>query len=460
MIWGEVSLPACYDGFTTLRNCVLHGERRAVPVQLIAITLALAIPFAFAALRLARAVGGEYRHALATGCALAALFMGLVVLFCLQIMSAFTLFIGAWIASLAAITLAGGLSWRSLLSANIVALCFMTACGLIFFGHLTLAGLINPALTQHFVGSGDFGTRALFMAAAFVLASVFSFVLARMLHGAYPVSKSADAALRPLFLFVFLALGYEVLDVVPATLGIWFARMPFFLFGGTFLLMLFCGAYSYTIARIGAEAFREAENMALERKRQDQETRLRLYRRQATVDQLTGLLTRRAGQQQLDQLQADKKPYVLAFVDLDGLKTINDEHGHLAGDAYLSAFGEALSCALPKDGLVRWGGDEFLVIRMGDASCERDLHATLDALDATARAGDTLLPVAFSYGTTAVTSFEESTDDVVRRADTSMYRVKEVRHLRAAKRTEDGSQPEGKAGEGACQHDERAGSAS
>lgn len=406
-----------------------------VPDQVVFVALALAIPFAGASLRLARAVGGGAKRALASAYTLSVAMMALTALFCFQTVGTVGLFIGSWIASLVSIALLGGHTRRALLSANLAALCFMLACGLVFFGHMTLVGIVGSPEAQWFVEPGDQGMRALFLAVALVLASVFAIALARILHGAYPVSKSADEALKPLFVFAFAAIAYELLDAIPLTLGIWFDRMSFFLLGGTFLLTLFCAVFSYNTARTGAEAFREAEDMALERQRQDQEMRMRLYRRQVTVDQLTGLLSRRAGQLRLDELGKAEKPYIVAFIDLDGLKSVNDEHGHLAGDAYLAAFGEAIATALPKHDLVRWGGDEFLVIREGGKDEERELRERLDAIEAFADANGTSLPVSFSYGITAVSSFDETSDEVVRRADASMYEAKQERHRRELART-------------------------
>ena len=86
----------------------------------------------------------------------------------------------------------------------------------------------------------------------------------------------------------------------------------------------------------------------------------------AMHDGLTGLLNRRAAleevQRELDRSQRDAIPVMALFVDLDGLKTINDTYGHQAGDDAIRLTAEALQTSARKfDVIARLGGDEFLV---------------------------------------------------------------------------------------------------
>jgi diguanylate cyclase (GGDEF)-like protein len=93
-------------------------------------------------------------------------------------------------------------------------------------------------------------------------------------------------------------------------------------------------------------------------------TWIRGQARLARSDQLTRLANRRA----LDELFELPRtgPLVLAIGDLDSFKQINDHHGHLAGDACLTAVADVLSSsARSGDQVFRWGGDEFAVLFPG-----------------------------------------------------------------------------------------------
>jgi diguanylate cyclase (GGDEF)-like protein len=85
----------------------------------------------------------------------------------------------------------------------------------------------------------------------------------------------------------------------------------------------------------------------------------------AATDELTGAWTRKFGLEQvsreLERAHRTGATLVLAFVDVDGLKRVNDERGHLAGDRLLQLVGETLRATVRAyDVVVRYGGDEFL----------------------------------------------------------------------------------------------------
>ena len=97
-------------------------------------------------------------------------------------------------------------------------------------------------------------------------------------------------------------------------------------------------------------------------------------RHEARIDELTGLLNRRAFEEALSEIVPQEKRRdrraTLLLLDLDRFKLINDRYGHLAGDACLRAVGDALRGSVRElDRCFRWGGDEFAVL-LHDSSDE------------------------------------------------------------------------------------------
>ncbi|MDP9187656.1 MAG: GGDEF domain-containing protein [Actinomycetota bacterium] len=85
----------------------------------------------------------------------------------------------------------------------------------------------------------------------------------------------------------------------------------------------------------------------------------------AELDELTGAYRRGLGEvalgNELERAQRSGGSLVLAYIDVDGLKEVNDRRGHAAGDALLCDVVAALRSKLrPYDPVVRWGGDEFV----------------------------------------------------------------------------------------------------
>jgi diguanylate cyclase (GGDEF)-like protein len=92
----------------------------------------------------------------------------------------------------------------------------------------------------------------------------------------------------------------------------------------------------------------------------------------ASRDPLTGLANRRSFFQALEALvEAGEQPAIL-YIDLDGFKAVNDNLGHLAGDAVLRVAARRLASIMrPTDELARLGGDEFAVLCNGNPSAEQ-----------------------------------------------------------------------------------------
>ena len=105
----------------------------------------------------------------------------------------------------------------------------------------------------------------------------------------------------------------------------------------------------------------------------------------ASIDELTGVLRRGAGlaalEREIDRARRAEGRLVVAFLDVDGLKRVNDEFGHAAGDRLLREVATVLRTRLRSYDLVmRWGGDEFVCALYGaePEGAERRMDAVAD----------------------------------------------------------------------------------
>lgn len=137
-------------------------------------------------------------------------------------------------------------------------------------------------------------------------------------------------------------------------------------------------------------------------------------------DMLTGVMNRNEMNNYVDDLVKDKtgKSVSVIFADLNGLKTVNDNDGHVAGDTLLKNASAALKEQFPVYEIFRAGGDEFVII-MTDTTID-ELTKKAEKIRSSAENYDKLV---FAIGT----AFEENTADIRRAlhiADERMYEDK------------------------------------
>ncbi|TFW13332.1 GGDEF domain-containing protein [Massilia arenosa] len=149
---------------------------------------------------------------------------------------------------------------------------------------------------------------------------------------------------------------------------------------------------------------------------------------QVYVDELTGAMNRQGLRELLTRhLKTPsllEQPCSLVFVDLDNFKQVNDRCGHLIGDQVLRAFAQLAQRSIRlTDKLVRWGGEEFLIICPGTDSTQalqfaEKLRATLEHHDWPAA-----LAVTASFGVATLAEGEDF-GRALDRADQALYRSK------------------------------------
>jgi diguanylate cyclase (GGDEF)-like protein/PAS domain S-box-containing protein len=153
----------------------------------------------------------------------------------------------------------------------------------------------------------------------------------------------------------------------------------------------------------------------------------------AHYDTLTGVPNRRLLADRLEQAivcsRRNGKTMAICYLDLDGFKSINDHHGHEAGDQLLIAVATRMKDALRKgDTLARVGGDEFVAVLLDLADVASSipmLSRLLAAADQPVQAGDLVFQVSASIGVTFYPQTEEADADLLlRQADQAMYQAK------------------------------------
>lgn len=156
-------------------------------------------------------------------------------------------------------------------------------------------------------------------------------------------------------------------------------------------------------------------------------------------DSLTGMLNRRAFEREASAAQADPEraePLAIILFDLDNFKSINDAHGHAAGDAVLRIAARTISLHIGSHVAqgafeavaARWGGEEFIVLlgRGADGQAHTIAEALRYAVEhCTDRSWPDGVSVTASFGV-AHWAEDEALHEAIGRADQALYRAKQL----------------------------------
>lgn len=146
-------------------------------------------------------------------------------------------------------------------------------------------------------------------------------------------------------------------------------------------------------------------------------------RKQAVTDSLTGIPNRKGWEvafaREMSRARRSGSAVVIAIFDLNDFKQINDLYGHTVGDRVLVETGRALRDALrPYDLVVRWGGDEFVVLAL--LNHPTDGGPLIDRLVRSVRTNSSL-----SCGAVVAYPGAGNAEDLLARADQALYRAKD-----------------------------------
>jgi diguanylate cyclase (GGDEF)-like protein len=151
-------------------------------------------------------------------------------------------------------------------------------------------------------------------------------------------------------------------------------------------------------------------------------------RHEATHDSLTGLPNRRAFRARLEgEIGARGGGFALVLCDMDNLKTVNDTHGHDAGDKALQMLADALRAELRRsDEAYRVGGDEFAVLLPGASrlDAERVMRRLRDTIPGGTPTGANRIEASFGI---ALLEPGDDAERVITRADEALYQAKRRR---------------------------------
>jgi diguanylate cyclase len=175
----------------------------------------------------------------------------------------------------------------------------------------------------------------------------------------------------------------------------------------------------------------QEEVRAAEQKIHDLQTELTRVSAKVREDQLTGALNRRGLEEEFDRSCAAserrKQPMSLALLDIDNFKSLNDTHGHNAGDGALIHLAQVIKATVrPTDVVCRYGGEEFVILLPGTGLQDSVMVVSRLQRELTKRFflhDNQRLLITFSAGV-AERREGETREETIQRADTAMYEAK------------------------------------
>jgi two-component system cell cycle response regulator len=197
------------------------------------------------------------------------------------------------------------------------------------------------------------------------------------------------------------------------------------------------GAQDYLVKdQVDGNLLVRAVNYAIERQRlvAQLEKAREEAQRLTLIDDLTGLYNRRGfftlSEQQWKLADRKNRKLVLLYCDLDNLKSINDNYGHLMGDQALIMIAQLLKSTFRESDIIaRMGGDEFAILAIeAETNGEKMISRLNEKLDELSESEDFHLPLSLSSGYAHYDpEHPRSIEDILGEADSQMYDQKEQR---------------------------------
>ncbi|MEO8456384.1 MAG: GGDEF domain-containing protein [Chloroflexota bacterium] len=231
--------------------------------------------------------------------------------------------------------------------------------------------------------------------------------------------------------------GIAVTVVTSAVLGIAVATAGGAIWWHVALYTILAGIpFSYAI--FSNVIMRRMENSVFARYRKQLLSQIEDLSEMVYRDELTGLYNRRhfyeVGRVEIEKAKISKRPLAIVLMDLDGLKKINDEHGHNVGDVVIANLGRVIAAHTRSDDVpARLGGDEFGIVmpgtdKRGAFALARRLWQDLEQIPMYEAHGQAMA-VTVSIGLAGYPWGGETVEEMIQWADADMYANKISRHI-------------------------------
>lgn len=229
--------------------------------------------------------------------------------------------------------------------------------------------------------------------------------------------------LTGMFFYLFLNLLIYSTPTNDLTLKAWSIESSLFSMIGFFIAI----RYTWRICILAD--YRE-KNQSMEQELEVQQQEEPYLLQKAIRDPLTGLYNRQHALDVIAAMLRKKSSITLCFIDMDGLKEMNDRYGHAEGDRYIRSVTGQLqhACRSEEDMLFRYGGDEFLLL-FPEAPVdiiEGRMEESLRILAERGKAERFAIPLSFSYGVIDGQEFSDA-EELIRTADQKMYAQKKAK---------------------------------
>ncbi len=150
---------------------------------------------------------------------------------------------------------------------------------------------------------------------------------------------------------------------------------------------------------------------------------------EADTDFFTGFYVRSVALTKLQAFLNAREKCYLVYLDLDGLKIVNDTYGHEEGDWYIQAASKEIQKVFSNDVIARIGGDEFLLVGKDESSIQEKVELCYNNIVALKEKNAKVYETSISYGVTEVDASNIFTaDELVELTDDKMYTFKKARN--------------------------------